>query len=157
MKKSAKERLPHTERQFSAGGVVMKIDSRGPKVLLIKDSYGHWTWPKGHIEKGETPDEAALREISEETGLGRLEIIKILGRQEYYFTRKNIKIFKTVYLFVVKADPGDKIIPQISEIEAAQWFSAEVALQKIEYEGSAEFVRKAIDIFNKKETTSEKR
>ncbi len=60
-------------KQFSAGGIVIKR-SNGTKVLLIKDRFGKWTWPKGHIEKGETSEDAALREITEETGLRNVSI-----------------------------------------------------------------------------------
>lgn len=52
------------EREFSAGGIVMRWERQKPKVLLIKDSYGRWTWPKGNIDKGESSKDAAIREIA---------------------------------------------------------------------------------------------
>ena len=137
------------ERQFSAGGVVIKKERKEVKVLLIKDSYGHWIWPKGHIEKGESDEEAAIREISEETGLKTLEIVKKLGKQEYYFTLKGKKIFKTVTVFLLKANAREKLKIQAEEIEDARWFSAEKALETIEYEGSRTHLKKAISAFRK--------
>ena len=85
-----------TETQFSAGGVVIKPSGDGCEVLLIKDSYGHWTWAKGHIEQGETPQEAAAREITEETGLKTLEVLEEIGKQQYWFSLegKYIKEFR---------------------------------------------------------------
>ena len=134
------------ERQFAAGGVVMKREKDGSKVLLIKDSYGHWIWAKGHIEKKESPEETAIREVSEETGLKDLRIAEKLGKQEYWFTLKGKKIFKTVYVFLIEAG-DDKLDIQTSEIQTGEWFSPEEALNKIEYEGSRAFLQKAIDSF----------
>jgi 8-oxo-dGTP pyrophosphatase MutT (NUDIX family) len=136
-----------TEHQFGAGGVVMKWDGEHAKVLLIKDSYGHWTWPKGHIENNETPAETALREISEETGLAKLEAVEELGMQEYYFTLHGKKIFKTVHIFLVKAEAGEKINVQKSEIQDGEWVSPQEALAKIEYKGSRELLSKGIEKF----------
>ncbi len=137
-------------RQFAAGGVVIKKERGRPRVLLIKDSYGRWTWPKGHIEKGESPCVAALREVKEETGQKNIEIIKELGKQEYYFTFKGKKIFKTVHVFLIEASGREKIVIQASEIQKAKWFWSEEALEKIEYKGSYALLRKGIRIFRKK-------
>lgn len=135
------------DKKIGAGGVVVKMEKGAVKVLLIKDSYGHWTWPKGHMEKDETPAETAVREIQEETGLNDLEVIEELGRQEYYFTLRGQRIFKTVHIFLVKAVHGEKITVQKSEIETAEWFDAKDAIEKIEYKGSRELLEKGIGIF----------
>ena len=135
------------ENQFAAGGVVVRKKEGEAEVLLIKDSYGHWTWPKGHIEKGETPEEAAVREISEEVGLVKLEIIEELGLQKYYFTLHGKRIFKTVHVFLAEADPDEEVKVQLEEISRAEWFKTEEALGKIEYEGSRSLLEKGIKIF----------
>jgi len=137
------------ERQFAAGGVVIKRENDELKVLLIKDSYGHWTWAKGHIEEGESPEEAAVREISEETGLSKVKIIGLLGKQEYYFTFNDKKIFKTVHVFLLNADVEEKIVVQTEEIQEAVWCSPEDALNTIEYEGSRALLEKGIKEFDK--------
>jgi len=137
-------------RQFSAGGVIIKKEKGQPRVLLIKDSYGHWIWPKGHIEKGETPEDAALREISEETGLKKIQIEERLGKQQYFFTLQGKRIFKTVHIFLVKANAREKLVIQTSEIEKGQWFWASDALKTIEYKGAKEFLKKGIRIFRRK-------
>jgi len=135
------------EHQFAAGGVVVKKEEAALKVLLIKDSYGHWTWPKGHIEEGETSKEAAIREISEETGLVNLNLLEPVGEQEYEFTFNGNKIFKTVYIFLVEATGEEKLKAQTEEIQGAQWFNTEKALSMIEYEGSREILEKGIESF----------
>ncbi|MFH1846941.1 MAG: NUDIX hydrolase [Candidatus Omnitrophota bacterium] len=136
------------EQRFAAGGVVIKKEKNSFQILLIKDSYNRWTWPKGHIEKGETKEVAALREVTEETGLKDINIIEEIGKQEYFFTLKGAKIFKTVYIFLINSETTDTTV-QLEEIQEAEWFSPEEALEKIEYEGSREILEKAINIVNR--------
>ena len=139
-----------TQRQLAAGGVVVKEQAGELKVLLIKDSYGRWTWPKGHIEEGESPAQAALREITEETGLEGVRILEEAGRQEYYFSLEGTKIFKTVHIFLVLAPGEGELTIQKEEINDARWFSARSAAETIEYEGSRALLEKAVEAFNKR-------
>jgi 8-oxo-dGTP diphosphatase len=119
-------------------------------VLLVEDSYGQWTWAKGHIEEGESPEQAAVREVSEETGLVDLQIVEKLGKQEYYFTLSGKNIFKTVHIFLIKASAGEELNIQVSEIQDAGWFSPEEAVEKIEYDGSRSLLEKGIVVFREK-------
>ena len=135
------------EQQYAAGGVVVKKDEEYFKVLLIEDKYGHWIWPKGHIEEGESKEETALREISEETGLKDLDILKELGLQQYCFEGGDKKIFKTVHIFLVEVLSEEPIFVQVEEIKEAKWFSPKEALEKIEYEGSKVLLEKGIKEF----------
>ncbi|MDD5634432.1 MAG: NUDIX hydrolase [Candidatus Omnitrophica bacterium] len=138
------------EKQFAAGGVVIKRNGKDLRVLLIKDGYGHWTWPKGHIERGETPELAAVREVGEETGLKNCRILQEIGRQEYYFTLGSKRIFKTVHIYLMELTGEDKLIVQTAEIQEAAWFGEKEALDKVEYPGSRELVEKGIRIFREK-------
>ena len=139
-----------TEHQFAAGGVVIKKDGDEIKILLIKDGYGHWIWPKGHIEPGEEPENTALREISEETGQHKLRVLEELGKQEYYFTLKGKKIFKTVHVFLIRSDGSEDLDIQTSEIQTGEWLSPEDALKRIEYKESRNLLKKGIEIFRRK-------
>lgn len=138
------------DRQFSAGGVVIRQRPGELEVLLIKDRYGRWTWPKGHIERGESPAEAALREITEETGLRGVELIEEVGLQEYYFSLSGVKIFKTVRVFLARAPIEGELKIQHEEINDARWFSAASAVEKIEYQGSKALLKKALSVFTAK-------
>ncbi|MBL8965216.1 MAG: NUDIX domain-containing protein, partial [Phycisphaerae bacterium] len=60
--------------EVSAGGIVFRRDGERTLFLLIRDSYRNWGFPKGHLEEGEAPAAAALREVGEETGLAALEL-----------------------------------------------------------------------------------
>ena len=64
----------------SCGAIVLSPDNTNRKVLLIKhENGGHWAFPKGHVEEGETEVETALREIKEETGLSTLTSAPLSG------------------------------------------------------------------------------
>ena len=139
-----------TEKQFAAGGVVIRKKGDAFKVLLIKDSYGHWTWPKGHLEKGETLRAAALREVEEETGIKEVEILEELGKQEYSFMLAGAEIFKAVHIFLMEDKSEDELVPQMEEVALAEWFSPEDAIEKIEYEGSRELLEKGIAVYKEK-------
>ena len=147
------------EREFSSGGIVIK--SRGSKIriLLIKDPYGKWTWPKGNIDKGETSLDAAKREIREETGLKNIEPLSKIGQTNYFYKRKKRLIYKTVYLYLFKLSGNEKLSIQKREIEDGGWFSEEEALSRIGYKGSKDFLKKAIGVFRQynKRTPKDKR
>jgi len=132
------------QKRTAAGGIVITREEGSVRVLLIKDSYGRWTWPKGHTEEDETPEETALREVFEETGLNRLKIISSVGKQEYWYTLEGEKIFKTVHIFLIEAAPGQKLSIQTEEIAEGKWLSPEEALETIEYEGSRDLLEKGI-------------
>ena len=68
-------RRAHARIETSAGGVVVRHTTSEPLVLLICDSYGKWGFPKGHVEPGEAPEVAAVREVAEETGLTDLRVL----------------------------------------------------------------------------------
>lgn len=136
-------------REISAGGVVFHINpAQGPggkkkaEVLLIKDSYGRWALPKGLVEEGETNEQAALREISEETGLKQLKIIEKLGEIKYFYHLKGEDISKMVIFYLVEAK--DTELKHEWEITEAKWFSPEEALATIEYANTKALVKKAV-------------
>ena len=115
---------PFTPNEVSAGGVVVRRAGDEHEVCLISDGR-YWGLPKGNVERGETPEQAALREISEETGIARgaLSIRAELPPSEYVYRRRDTRplIFKRVHQFVVDA-PADAVLhPQESEIADAVW------------------------------------
>lgn len=134
------------KREFSAGGIVVKRERGRLKVLLIKDGYGRWTWPKGNIGKGESTEDAALRETKEETGLKKLQIIEEIDKINYFYRFHGDLIFKTVYLFLMEAKGREKFKIQASEIQDAKWFTPEEALETVAYKGSKEILKKVIKI-----------
>ena len=137
------------EKEFSSGGVVIKETESGLKVLLIKDGYGHWTWPKGNIEKDESSQDAAIREIWEETGVKNIGMMDKLDTIHYFYRLKGKLISKTVYLYLFEAKGNERLKALESEIEDAKWLSPEEALERIEYKGAKKILNKAINRFKK--------
>ena len=125
--------------EFSAGGVIIK----GKKILLIKvkNLSGKIvrTFPKGHIEKGETVKNAALREVSEETGYS-CRIIKPLGDTRYFFKRQNRFVNKKVIWFLMV--PLKKIGKHDNEILTTQWVDINEATKYLKYPSDLKLLEK---------------
>jgi 8-oxo-dGTP pyrophosphatase MutT (NUDIX family) len=104
------------------------------EVCLIRVR-GAWSLPKGNLDPGETPEQAALREISEETGLP-LERLRVLGElppAEYMYRRNGRLIGKIVHHYLVEA-PGDAPLrPQLAEVDAAEWVPLDEAVTRVSY------------------------
>ncbi len=135
------------KREFSAGGLVFH-KNKETEVLLIKDHAGRWSLPKGHIEKGETTKETALREVSEETGLKKLKIITRLGEIKYFFQLKGEKIFKIVVFFLMEAE--DTKLKVQWEIQDAKWFPVEEIREMIGYKNQKNIIENAIKFLKEK-------
>ena len=102
----------------AAGGVVMNAQE---EVLMIYRR-GKWDFPKGKVEEGETIEEAALREVSEETGLQRLSITKPLPDTFHTYKLGGKWVGKTTAWYLMKADASESLVPQTEEdIDEARW------------------------------------
>lgn len=124
--------------EYSAGGVVLD----GRKVLLISvknlRNKKVWTFPKGHIEERETPRQAAVREVEEETGY-RCSAIKSLLRATYFFSIGTKKVKKTVKWFLMK--PNMKMGKMdYSEITGILWVSFKKARTLLSYPTDMELI-----------------
>ncbi|CAB4587172.1 MAG: NUDIX domain-containing protein [Actinobacteria bacterium] len=123
--------------EVSAGGLV--IDSSGTQGLLIgridhKDASGLrllWSLPKGHIEEGETPEQAAIREVAEETGITSA-ISRSLGVIDFWFMAGGKRIHKTVHHFLFSEVSGE-LMAQISEVDEVSWFPLEEIIDRLAY------------------------
>ncbi|MDD5681151.1 MAG: NUDIX hydrolase, partial [Candidatus Omnitrophica bacterium] len=127
--------MAKVEREISSGGVVIKNTIAGIKILLIRDPYGKWTWPKGKLDKGETALDAAIREIREETGLRDIKEISKVGSTNYFYKRDGKLIYKTVYVYLFKANGEENLVIQKAEIDDGEWVSEEEASSRVSYKG----------------------
>lgn len=151
-KKNLKHRQPYAKRvdETSAGGLV--IDRSGTKGLLIgridlKDQSREkllWSLPKGHIEEGETPEQAAIREVNEETGI-ECSIDKSLGVIDFWFMAGGKRIHKTVHHFVFR-ETGGKIAPQVSEVDDVRWFPLEEIVERLAYPDERKLIARSKEL-----------
>lgn len=145
-KRKTKPTPPRAVREFTAGGVVFRRTHHGPQILMIQDRAGRWTIPKGHVEKGESLEQTALREVAEETGLKEMRILDKLGKI-YFFYRKDGKlIFMTNYVYLMEASgQTDEVVPENSEgIADVKWFDYEEAIEKVEYKDTQKLFRQGM-------------
>ncbi len=134
------------ERAVSAGGVVYRRGERGIEFLLCgRTAERLWALPKGTPEYGETLEQAALREVREETGLA-VEIEAALGTIDYTFTRpvKRVRFDKTVHHFLMRPTGSGSIERHDSEYDRVEWFPAEEALALITHGNEAKVLRRAL-------------
>ncbi len=137
--KKSPAKQPYAKRvdEVSAGGLV--VDSTGKLGLLIgrrdlKDATGKrilWSLPKGHIEEGETPEEAALREVQEETGIVSV-IEKSLGVIDFWFMASGKRIHKTVHHYLFREN-GGLLAAQESEVDEVAWFPLTEIVDRLAY------------------------
>jgi 8-oxo-dGTP pyrophosphatase MutT (NUDIX family) len=137
-----------TLRQISAGGVLIRRSQDGPEVLLAsrRTRRGDLVWglPKGLIEEGESAEEAAVREVREETGhSGR--IVEPLGEVSYWFVWEAERIRKTVHFFLMEEtgeEPGDRD----QEMEEVRWYPLSRAPKIAGFKSEKETLRKASQV-----------
>jgi 8-oxo-dGTP pyrophosphatase MutT (NUDIX family) len=129
-----------TEEQHSAGGLVV----RGPLILLISTLEGRrWQLPKGHLEAGETPEQAAVREVREETGVTG-GIRAPLATVDYWFVeRDRRRIHKQVDYFLLDYVGGDNADYDRGEVSGAEWLDWDEGLRRLTFENEREVVRQA--------------
>ena len=130
-----KPSIQEVVREPTAGGVIFRRNDKGDvEFLLYQDARDRWTIPKGHVEPGETTQEAAKREVSEESGLKNIAMCGWLGKVNFRYRRIDKLVLISQQVYLVKAlDPNEK--PKKEEwMNGLKWFSFHDALDAIEYE-----------------------
>ncbi len=111
------------ETDFSCGVIPVLFDGAARRYLLVKHLAGHWSFPKGHPEKGESPIDAARRELAEETGIRRVDLLARPAFEERYaFTKRSGKtVEKEVVYFVGRVELSVTVQVQEKEIADFAW------------------------------------
>ena len=128
----------------AAGCVAYRRDGDALLILLILDKYGRWTLPKGHLEPGESEEQAAAREVFEETAVtGALG--PLVARIAYTVMKHGRPREKQVAFFLLHAAVSD-VAPQAEEVAAVGWLAPDEALARIGYAQVREVLARAIEM-----------
>jgi 8-oxo-dGTP pyrophosphatase MutT (NUDIX family) len=128
-------------RYPSAGGVVVD----GGRVLVLRrPSRDEVRLPKGHVKKNESPQQAALREVTEESGYADLEVLEDLGRQAVEFEYQGTHVVRDEYYFRMRLRSSRQVEREEQELQfIPDWVDWDGALSELTYEPEREWVRRA--------------
>ncbi|WP_455368026.1 NUDIX hydrolase [[Eubacterium] cellulosolvens] len=133
------------ENRVSAGGIVYRAEKEKAFFLLIGFKRRNiWCLPKGLIESGESELDAAQREVKEETGIARLNVIGKIGSINYRFWLKQRLISKTVHFYLFETDQVQTEVGE--EHDMYSWFSYNEAVESLTYKNEREILVKAYDL-----------
>jgi 8-oxo-dGTP pyrophosphatase MutT (NUDIX family) len=136
-----------TRTEVSAGGVVYRRQDDDVEVILAarRTRRGDLAWglAKGGIEADESAEQAAVREVREETGI-EAEIEASLGETRYFYVWEDVRIRKTVHFFLMRATGGDPN-DRDDEMEDVKWFPLERALKRAAYRGERDVLGRAAE------------
>ncbi len=133
--KRRQDQIQKIVKEPTSGGIIFRHNSKAElEILLIQDTKGRWTIPKGHIEPGETAKQTAKREIAEETGLIDVDILNWLGKIHFRYRRVDELILMTTQIYLVRARGDGENIKKEDWMKDIKWFSFNKALDLIEYE-----------------------
>jgi diadenosine hexaphosphate hydrolase (ATP-forming) len=130
-------------QEFCAGGLVFFAG----KLVILRRFNGVWLFPKGHIDPGETPEIAAIREVWEESGLSA-RIIGKLDETSYTFSEHGDKHFKTVSWFLMETD-SDRIALEKQFFNDGQWISEE-QIAILSFSADQELASKAFHLYRQR-------
>ncbi len=143
MPASGRRRLRRVE-ETSAGGLVLDSAHDAAKAALIGrlDRRGRlrWSLPKGHVEAGETAEDAAIREVAEETGIqGR--VLAPLGTIDFWFVADGRRVHKTVHHFLLLAQGGE-LSDEDVEVEQVEWVPLTQLAARLAYDDERRLIER---------------
>ena len=131
------------QQETSAGGVVYRKGDAGPLFLLIRDSYQNWGFPKGHVEAGERAEDAALREVREETGIDQVSIRGAIDTIDWYFRFRGRLIHKVCHFYLMETTQAITSPQHAEGITACQWVDYGAARTAISYANARQLLLRA--------------
>jgi N utilization substance protein B len=143
----ASERYEDENLVTSAGGIIFRKD--GPKTyfIVVKNAWNRWTFPKGEVNEGETWQEAAVREIQEETGINEAEILGEIGEIKFTDKSKEEPIKKSVHFYLIKTNQVEVTEKPAEEvhIKEVKWMERDDVLKSLDYENLIDLFKKAVE------------
>lgn len=136
-------RTTTAREERSAGGVVYRVVDGKPLFLLIRDSYRNWGFPKGHLEAGEAPEQAAVREVAEETGLGAIALRGEIDTIDWYFRFRGRLVHKVCHFYLMETEESDTSPQRAEGITACRWIEFSEAETLVSYANARDVLRRA--------------
>ena len=138
-----------TETQVSAGGVALRKTAQGLEAALISvGTPARWQLPKGLVDKGETPEVAAVREVREEAGI-EASPAGLIEKVEYWYQAKTgaerIRYHKFVHFFLMWYEAGD-VADHDHEVNEARWFPVAEAMHALAFRSERSVVQRAVEM-----------
>lgn len=136
-----------SRNEVSAGGVVYRGEDDAIEIALAarRTRRGDLAWglAKGAIEPGETEEQAAVREVLEETGL-EVDVESDLGDIRYFYVWEGVRVRKRVHFFLMRMTGGD-VEDHDAEMEDVRWFPLSSAVKRAAYRGEREVIERAVE------------
>ncbi|HLD75956.1 MAG TPA: NUDIX domain-containing protein [Candidatus Norongarragalinales archaeon] len=130
------------ENRKSVGVVIFRVEKGLRKYLVLHYAAGHWDFPKGGKEAGESDDQTFRRELLEETGITQLDIVPGFHHEfTYFFREKGQLVLKTVFFHLARTD--EKIVRLSFEDKDFAWLPFEEAKTKLTHKNAKELLEKA--------------
>lgn len=155
MRSPRRAERPRTRRpaamlsETSAGGVVLRRLNGRVHIALLRTQHARgeaWVLPKGHVEmhRGETPEDAAVREVQEELGIASVALKRKLGSTQYHFHTERGRVTKTVHYYLI-AGLSEALRAEAAEgLLEARWVPVREALRRITYEADRRIIMRAV-------------
>jgi len=145
-----------TVDETSAGGLVLDEAHGAAAIIGRLDRRGRllWSLPKGHIEAGETSEQTAIREVSEETGI-ESKVLRTLGTIDYWFVAEDRRVHKTVHHFLLEA-VGGELSDEDVEVTEVAWVPLGELDDLLAYADERRLVRLALDLLSDGSAASER-
>jgi 8-oxo-dGTP pyrophosphatase MutT (NUDIX family) len=141
-----------TRLQISAGGVAFrKRDGQVEVALISVGEDNRWQLPKGLVDKGESTEAAAVREVREETGI-ETEVVERIDKVEYwYFWKeegKRVRYHKFVYFYLLRYKSGD-VADHDREVNEARWVEIDGAVKMLAFDSEKKIVKEAMELIQR--------
>jgi 8-oxo-dGTP diphosphatase len=141
-----------TRNEHSCGGAVLSFrDGTAYVAMIATRGRTRWGLPKGAVSPGETAEEAALREVLEETGI-EARVLEKLDTIAYFFRARGELIHKKVDFYLMEYVAG-RLTPQLSEVDDVEWVEIHEALQRSSFDSERKLLEKAAALVEKAKTT----